>query len=57
MGLKVEAPKKVGYKIVVFNLENETMSEELAKKVYKNLKNAGVSEDEFKKSFTYESYE
>lgn len=41
--------KKVGPKVVVFDVNNEMTSEELAKEVYaKNLKNAGVSEEQYK---------
>lgn len=41
--------KKVGPKVVVFDVNNEMTSEKLAKEVYaKNLKNAGVSEVEYK---------
>lgn len=48
-GLKVEAPKKVGSKVVIFDVENEMTDEELANEVYaKNLMNAGVTENEFK---------
>lgn len=40
---------KEGSKVFIFNEENEMTNEELGKEVYvKNLKNAGVSEEEFK---------
>ena len=45
----MEDPKKISPKVVVFDVENEMMNEDLVKELYeKNLKNAGVSEDEFK---------
>ena len=48
LGLKVEDPKK-GPKVVVFDVENEMTNEDLMKELYeKNLKNAGVNENEFK---------
>ena len=49
LGLKVEAPKKIGPKIIVFEIENEMTNENLMDELYlKNLKDAGVSEQEFK---------
>lgn len=45
LGLKVEAPRKIGPKVVVFDVENEMTNEVFMNKLYeKNLKNAGVSE-------------
>lgn len=47
LDLKVKDPKKIGHK--VFDVENEMTNEDLMKKLYeKNLKNAGVNENEFK---------
>ena len=49
LGLKVEDPKKIGPKVLLFDLENEMTNEDLLNEVYeKNLRNAGVSEKEFK---------
>ncbi|KAK9293925.1 hypothetical protein QLX08_011294 [Tetragonisca angustula] len=49
LSLKVEDPKKISPKVLVFDVENDMTNEDLVKEVYeKNLKNAGVSEKEFK---------
>lgn len=49
LGLKVEAPKKVGPKVILFDVENEMTNDELVKEIFtKNLKNAGVSFEEYK---------
>ena len=46
---KVEDSKKIGPKVLVFDVENEMTNEDLVKELYeKNLKNASVSEKEFK---------
>ena len=51
LGPKVEAPKNIGPKIIVFNIENEMTNEELMDALYlKNLKDAGVSDEEIKLS-------
>ena len=49
MGCKVEAPKIIGPKIIVFDIENEITNDQLMDELYlKNLKDAGVSVEEFK---------
>ena len=48
LGLKVEAPKKIGPKVIVFDIENEMTNDDVMKELYvKNLKSAGISEEEF----------
>ena len=48
LGLKVESPKNIGPKIIVFDIENEMKNDELMDELYlKNLKDAGVSDEEF----------
>ena len=49
LGHKLEDPNKMCPKLVVFDVENEMANEDLTKELYeKNLKNAGVSENEYK---------
>ena len=44
-----EAPKKIGPKIIVFEIENEMTNEDRMDELYlKNLKDAGMSAQEFK---------
>ena len=48
LGIKAEAPKNIGPKIIVFDIENEMTNDELMDELYlKNLKDAGVSNEEF----------
>ena len=50
LGLKVEPPRKIGPKVVAFDVENEMTSEEFMKELCeRNLKRASVSESEFRK--------
>ena len=49
LGLKVEPPRKIGPKVVVFDVENEMTNDEFMKELYeRNLKRANVSENEFR---------
>ena len=49
LGLKVQPPRKIGPKVVVFDVENEMTSEEFMKELYeRNLKRASLSESEFR---------
>lgn len=49
LGLKVEMPKRVGPKLIVFDVANEMTNDEFMSELYvKNLKFAGVTEMEFK---------
>ena len=48
LGLKVEAPKKIGPKVIVFDIENEMTNENLMNELYsRNLRDAGVNEQKF----------
>ena len=48
LGLKVEAPKRIGPKVIVFDIENEMTNEDLMNELYlRNLKDVGASEQEF----------
>ena len=48
LGLKVEPPRKIGPKVVVFDVANEMTSEVFMNELYeRNLKRANASENEF----------
>ena len=49
LGLKVESPRKIGPKVVIFDVENEMTSESLMSELYeRNLRRMKVSENEFR---------
>ena len=49
LGLKVESPRKIGPKVVVFDVENEMTNDEFMKELYeRNLKRANARENGFR---------
>ena len=47
--LKIESPKKIGPKLVVFDVENKTTNEAFMDELYeRNLKRASVSGNEYR---------
>ena len=49
LGLKVESPRKIGPKVVMFDVENDMTNESLMNELYdRNLRRMKVSEDEFR---------
>ena len=49
LGLKVEPPRKIGPKVVVFDVENEMTNDDIMNELYeRNLQRASVSESDFR---------